>query len=411
MDHSAIFAAILCVCCATAAAQNLEVVNQWSFLEFDFPYDYEIINMYRPDNTLFTGLEIMRDRIFLAMPRLRVGIPATLATIPRHTPPGSGPVLQAYPDWSFHQAGRGIVNCTGLMSVYRMRTDACGRLWVLDSGVMTSLDDFRRVCEPKIVIFDTRTDTVARTVIFPREVLRPASLFTNLIVDESLGQCDNAVVYITDTAAPGIVVYDSRADRAWRFMHPSMFADPDFSNYNIQGETFSLMDGIVGLGHSANLGQLYFQPLATDRLFSVPTEVLRRGPLPEFEELPVALVGRKSSQGLGIAVDPRDDTIIFSPLTETAIASWQPGTNEQRVLAYDPVRLQFPSEIRIADQDGYNIWALTTRFQKFFKRQANAQEINLRIVRIRTAPQHGRLPLRGVPLVPGLQGYNNNTLF
>lgn len=66
------------------------------------------------------------------------------------------------------------------------------------------------------------------------------------------------------------------------------------------------------------------------RLFSVPTSVLRQGPLPEFESLPVALVGRKSSQGLGLAVDPRDDSIYFSPLTETAIASWNPATNQQR---------------------------------------------------------------------------------
>lgn len=58
--------------------------------------------------------------------------------------------------------------------------------------------------------------------------------------------------------------------------------------------------------------------------------MLRQGPLAEFEELPVQLVGRKSSQGLGLAVDPRDDTIYFSPLTETAIAAWQPGTNGQR---------------------------------------------------------------------------------
>jgi len=62
----------------------------------------------------------------------------------------------------------------------------------------------------------------------------------------------------------------------------------------------------------------------------VPTSALQAGPLPFDEQLPVTLVGRKSSQGLALAVDPRDDTILFSPLTETAIASWQPQTNQQR---------------------------------------------------------------------------------
>jgi len=62
----------------------------------------------------------------------------------------------------------------------------------------------------------------------------------------------------------------------------------------------------------------------------VPTSALQAGPLPFNEQLPVTLVGRKSSQGLALAVDPRDDTILFSPLTETAIASWQPQTNQQK---------------------------------------------------------------------------------
>lgn len=52
------------------------------------------LNVCRPDNTIFTGLEITRDRIFLAMPRLRAGVAATLATIPRNTPLGSSPPLQ-----------------------------------------------------------------------------------------------------------------------------------------------------------------------------------------------------------------------------------------------------------------------------------------------------------------------------
>lgn len=159
-------------------------------------------------------------------------------------------------------------NCTGLVSVYRMRKDSCNRLWVLDSGIRTSLEDFTRICPPKIVIFDLFTDQIVRTIVFPRQALRPSSLLTNLIIDESVrGPCDNAFLYISDTAAPGMVVYDSAKDQAWRVMHPAMFPDPDFSDYTIQGERFTLMDGIIGLAHSATLASIFFQPLATDRYF------------------------------------------------------------------------------------------------------------------------------------------------
>jgi hypothetical protein len=66
------------------------------------------------------------------------------------------------------------------------------------------------------------------------------------------------------------------------------------------------------------------------RLFSIPTSALRKGPLGQDEELPITLVGKKSSQGLGLALDPRDDTIFFSPVSETSIAAWNPVTNNQK---------------------------------------------------------------------------------
>lgn len=66
------------------------------------------------------------------------------------------------------------------------------------------------------------------------------------------------------------------------------------------------------------------------RLFSVSTAALRAGPLQFGTELPVRLVGKKSSQGIGLAVTPQDGSIIFSPVTETAIAQWNPKTNEQK---------------------------------------------------------------------------------
>lgn len=101
-------------------------------------------------------------------------------------------------------------------------------------------------------------------------------------------------------------------------------------HWQIGRDSFELFDGIVGLAFSPRLATVYYQPLATDRLYSVPTSALRAGPLNSGDTLPVKLIGRKSSPGIGLAVDPRTDTILFSPLTETAVAAWQPQTNSQR---------------------------------------------------------------------------------
>ncbi|GBP62842.1 Major royal jelly protein 2 [Eumeta japonica] len=62
-----------------------------------------------------------------------------------------------------------------------------------------------------------------------------------------------------------IIVYDAGRDDAWRVTHASMYPDPDMGEYDIGGERFTLMDGVVGLAHSPALSLLYYQPLATDR--------------------------------------------------------------------------------------------------------------------------------------------------
>lgn len=67
--------------------------------------------------------------------------------------------------------------------------------------------------------------------------------------------------------------------------------------------------------------------MATDRIFAIATSVLQAGPI---DELPVQLVGRKSSQGVGLATDPYDGSLYFSPMVETAVASWTPGTNKNK---------------------------------------------------------------------------------
>ncbi|KAK5640863.1 hypothetical protein RI129_009410 [Pyrocoelia pectoralis] len=298
------------------------------------------------------------------MPRLFSGVPATIGYVPKNVVPGSSPKLEAFPNWAFHDAGRGVNNsCDGLTSVYRIKLDTCGRLWVLDSGIMTSLEDFRRVCPPKIVIFDLNTDQVARTIIFPREVLRPSTLLTNLVIDESVqGTCDSAFVYISDTVAPGIIVYDSLTDRAWRVTHPSMFPDPDFSDSTINGEN--------DYAHGWHC-----------RIFSISSAALRKGPPAELEAIPVSLVGTKSSQGIGIAVDPRDDTLFFSPVTETSVGTWNPLNNNQRLVAYDQERLQFVADIKWNSYDN-DLWMVSSRFQRYFRRSINPNEINVRILRI-----------------------------
>jgi hypothetical protein len=45
--------------------------------------------------------------------------------------------------------------------------------------------------------------------------------------------CDDAFVYVSDSASAAVVVYDARNDAAWRLSHPTMLPHPDYSTYNV----------------------------------------------------------------------------------------------------------------------------------------------------------------------------------
>ncbi|XP_013102521.2 major royal jelly protein 1 [Stomoxys calcitrans] len=384
---------------------SLQVVKQWKLFTYNFlPHaPTQDVNFYNPSNILATGLAILNDRIFIATPKLFSGVSSTLNWISREDFDES-PVLNAYPDWSYTTTGRTDFNCSDLVliSVYRMRVDSCNRLWVLDAGISRSLEDYEKTCPPKILVFDLKTNQVVRRIDFPSGVLRGESLFTNLVIDETTtksGTCDDVFVYISDTVEPGIVVYDCIRDTTWRVSHPAMYPDPDFAQAQILNDRFVLMDGIVGFTFDPHKAVVYFQPFATDRIFSVTREVLRAGPISINQVLPVKLVGKKSSQGISIAVSLLDGSLIFSPVTETAVASWNPYTNEQHVLAQDQVRLQFVSDMTIPAQENSYVYVISSKFHRFFLKNLNTEEVNNRIIKI---------PLSGLKATAQISQFPNN---
>lgn len=57
-----------------------------------------------PENNLPLGLGVWRDKVFVTLPKWKNGIPATLATVPRHSKTKS-PKLRPYPSWGWHYEG------------------------------------------------------------------------------------------------------------------------------------------------------------------------------------------------------------------------------------------------------------------------------------------------------------------
>ena len=215
----------------------------------------------------------------------------------------------------------------------------------------------------------------------------------------------NLIFFLYPPLSAALVVYDSGRDLTWRVSHPSMFADPDFAESRIKDDRFTLMDGVVGLALDIKTGTVYFQPFASDRLFSVTTKALRAGPLGWGATLPVKLVGKKSSQGIGLAVSPKSGSVLFSPMTETALGAWNPFLAEQSVLAVDEERIQFVADIAIPKHDPGNIYVLSSRFHRFFLKNLDKNDINVRIMRMRDVTKDTRAlvtpPLSLITRTPG----------
>lgn len=89
---------------------------------------------YIPYNNVPMGATHFRGRLFLTMPRRRVGIPSTLNFIDmRRDSKQSSPKLYAYPSFELNQFNKSAQN---LVSVYRTTVDACQRLWFIDTGML-----------------------------------------------------------------------------------------------------------------------------------------------------------------------------------------------------------------------------------------------------------------------------------
>jgi hypothetical protein len=74
---------------------HLETVKQWNLLTYNFPWDWPVNDetLNNPKQIVTTGIEVGKDRIFLATPRLFSGVPATLSVVAKDSF-GDSPVLE-----------------------------------------------------------------------------------------------------------------------------------------------------------------------------------------------------------------------------------------------------------------------------------------------------------------------------
>lgn len=109
------------------------------------------------------------------------------------------------------------------------------------------------ICDPKILIFDLKTDRLILKHVIPREqsLNRAASYVTPIVdVEEN---CYTTWVYVADVDKNGLLVYSFLDDRSFRVNNTignAFGPDEDAMYITIANDTFDLSDGTLGLSLS-----------------------------------------------------------------------------------------------------------------------------------------------------------------
>ncbi|XP_071635267.1 yellow-h [Temnothorax longispinosus] len=367
----------------------MELVYAWSTIDFEFDSidarDNAIFEGdYIAENNLPLGLEVWRDKVFITLPKWRTGIPATLATVPRHSKTRS-PKLKPYPNWQWHQPG----TCESLTSVFRVQVDECDRLWVLDSGKTELAKRSKQLCPPAIFIFDLRTDTLVRKYTLPDEQIKQDSLYINIAVDIRNNDCGSAVAYLADVWRYGIVVYDFFKDSTFRIEHHFFYPDPLASRYELHGIKFQWTDGIFGIALSPvdvhNDRTLFFHPMSSFREFAVSTSVFdkQNGEYNTEKFMPVGKPRAKDyGHASGSAID-RNGVMFFNMVTRDSVWCWDTRKEyipqNLGVIGTSNESLVFPNDIKVDHEPDQSVWLLSNRLPMYLYGTLNSGSINYRV--------------------------------
>ncbi|CAG9865465.1 unnamed protein product [Phyllotreta striolata] len=390
---SPLVASLLFVSLARAAIDAPNVAFKWKQIDFHFPstqakLDATTSKNFIPEHNVPLGLEVHGDRIFITLPRWKQGVAASLAYILKSDKQDS-PVLRPYPNWRAHDQG---VPNPEIVSPFRMRADACDRLWVLDTGSanIVDRDGFKQVTKPKLLIYDLKTDSLIRSYTIPDDQLHEDSFFANIAVEEN--GCEDNFAYLGDLGQPGLVVYDYKRNTSWIFKHAYFNMSPTAGHMVVANISFEWSDGIFGLALSdkdaEGYSTLYFHPMTSYNEFTVSTKTLRNETLSSD---PVAFKnhfkllgtrGPKSQSGVSF-LHQKTGVLFYALVQLNAVLCWRTCLSnytmesQGRVFMNDEVMV-FPNDIKVDDDD--TLWVLSDKLPVFMYGYLDYHDYNFRII-------------------------------
>jgi sugar lactone lactonase YvrE len=299
-----------------------------------------------------TGVTVSASgRVFINFPRWGDDVPFTVGEI------RDGKVIP-YPDASsntFDPARPGET----LSSVQSVVVDAAERLWILDTAAPMFAVPIEGAA--KLVAIDLATNRVAKSIVLPASTVLPTTYLNDVRFDLRKGKAGAA--YITDSSnrgPGGIIVVDLGGGESWRKLsgHRSTSPDPAFIPI-VEGERLAVREkgkpptpvtfAADGIAISADGATLYYCPLSSRHLYSVPTALLLdRSASDDAVGNAVVDLGEK---GASDGLESDDKGRVYATAYEHNSVRVRQTDGEWKTIAHDP-RILWPDTLSVAS-DGY----------------------------------------------------------
>ncbi|KAJ8687624.1 hypothetical protein QAD02_023420 [Eretmocerus hayati] len=396
-----IFPIIAYIGAATPPPRNksalLKTEFEWKYFDYlweseEQKNEYISKNLYKPEAMLPIDVDRSKDgRTFVSVVRAP-GVPASLHTISDQIM-NSGPLLVPYPNWSTWKNPK---ECKGITGVFRIAIDKCNRLWVLDTGKI----DEEYICSAQLLVYDLSTDRLISKIPIPDSIARDKNkmgLLVTPIVETYGKNCSQTTVYVNDVIGHGLIIWNE--DKFIRLENDLFKPEEKYANFTIAGESFYLPDGIFNQILTPEKffnGEryLYFRPLASRSLYSVPAKDLKLN----GNSNSTRYSGYKdvlSSQATAM-VFSSNGTLFYGLTEDIAIGCWNLNktlkSENLGIPLIDKQRLQFMSGLKIITnpkrfRQGLShgkerLLMMTNRIQKFYRGTQNSSEINYRVMSI-----------------------------
>ncbi|XP_049809440.1 protein yellow-like [Schistocerca nitens] len=333
-----------------------------------------------------TADALSRGRLFVSTPSTRLGIPASLSTVPSGG--AADAPLTPYPSLELHRTTEdSITDCrTQLVSI-----TATAKTWsdddtlyALDCGVVEITTNPKNVCPPKIIIFDLRTDEIVNITIIEDAFLE--SQYAIIWVEEC--PAGRVVVYSSDSLGSTLTVTDLIMGVSKHLTSPYIHPVPELFYFAAGGPPYYMGDGSYGVtGDKRCDGKLYLQAFCSNIQAALDKKIILDASDGDILDAvtQAALPGKLSGISGPLAVDANGELLFFPIQDELAIYCWNTSKPHRphnfRLIAQDSKRLQFVANMKI-DPTSQLLYILTNRFTSYVWNVTDYSEDNYYVLYI-----------------------------